>query len=95
MDVMVSYNTDLDKAKEVIIHRIESHPETVIIDGKTDCYTDLFKREFVNSIIKKFKKNNIEIPYNKMDLYIKDSSTPENGTFKMKSNKEINKLCNG
>lgn len=106
MDVLVSYDTDLDKAKEVIIHCIESHPETISIDETKDHYTYVFTREFAesgiwlranvwtetvdanfrvcseirDSILKEFRKNHIEIPYNKMDLYMKTTSENKNNT---------------
>lgn len=97
MDVLVSYDTEIEKAKEIIIKCIESHPESINInDEKTKDYTYVFTREFADSgiwlranvwtetvdinfrvcseirdnILKSFKENNIEIPYNKMDIYI-------------------------
>lgn len=104
MDVMVSYDTDLDKAKEVMIRCIEYHPETINIENeRTDHYTYVFTREFADSgiwlranvwtetvdmnfrvcseirdsIIKEFRENDIEIPYSKMDVYIKKATENE------------------
>ena len=105
MDVMVSYDTDMDKAKEVMIHCIESPAETINIeDERTDHYTYVFTREFAgsgiwlrtnvwtktvdtnfrvcseirDSIIKGFHKNGIEIPYNKRDVYMKETENKTN-----------------
>ena len=50
MDVQVSYDTDLDLAKNVLRNCIEKHPETINPDGDADCgYTTIFVREFADS----------------------------------------------
>ena len=98
MDVIVSYDTDLDKAKQIMVNCIESHPETININNTEEQnYTYVFTREFLDSgislratvwtktvddnfrvcseirdsIIKEFRKNKIEIPYQKIDVYTK------------------------
>lgn len=98
MDVVISYDTNLDKAKEIIIKCIESNPKTININGTEDYnYTYVFTREFLDNgialranvwtetvddnfkvcseirdeIIKEFRKNHIEIPYTKIDIYTK------------------------
>ena len=50
IDVLVSYDTDIDKAKEIIKDCIESHPLTINVNGpeKRD-YTYVFTREFGDS----------------------------------------------
>jgi small-conductance mechanosensitive channel len=95
MDVLVDYDTDIDKAKEIIKDCIESHPDTINLNGNEDKdYTYVFIRELgdngvslranvctetvdINfktcseireSILKKFKENNIKIPYNYMEV---------------------------
>lgn len=100
MDVVVSYDTDLDKAKKIMIKCIESNPKTINInDDSQENYTYIFTREFLDSgialranvwtstvddnfkvcseirdeIIKEFRRNKIEIPYNKVDIYMKNN----------------------
>lgn len=99
MDVLVAYNTDLEKAKEIIADCIESHPETISIEEKSSHYTYVFTRELADSgiwlrasvwtqtvdtnfrvcseirdsILNEFHKAQIEIPYNKVDVYVKEA----------------------
>ena len=108
MDVLVSYDADLELAKEVMIQCIESHPETISMDGESDHYTYVFTREFApngiwlratvwtenvdinfrvcseirDSIIREFRKNHIEIPYSKMDVYMKEPADSSEGLHK-------------
>lgn len=50
MDVQVSYDADLDLAKNVLRDCIEKHPETINPDGDSDSgYTTIFVREFADS----------------------------------------------
>lgn len=102
MDVMISYDANIDKAKEIMKKCIETHPETINIDNdKQENYTYVFTRELSDSgiwlranvwtknvdinfrvcseirdsILKEFKENKIEIPYKKMDIYIKNKAS--------------------
>ena len=95
MDVKISYDTDLEKAKQIITECIESQPETINMDGDSETdYTYVFTREFSDSgiwlranvwtnniddnfkvcsekrdtILKEFKKNKLEIPYNHLTV---------------------------
>lgn len=93
LDVMVSYDTDLDKAKEILLHCVESHPQTISmgtpfvftrefsdsgiwlrINVWTETVDSNFRvcSEIRDSVIKEFRKNNIEIPYNKVDVNVKE-----------------------
>ena len=104
IDVLVSYDTDIDKAKEIMKECIESHPAIINVNGleKKD-FTYVFTREFGDSgiwlrasvwtsivdenfkacseirdsIIKEFRANDIEIPYNKMDIYLRNNNKKE------------------
>lgn len=99
MDVLVAYDTDLEKAKQVVASCIEAHPQTINADGEKAHDTYVFTREFADSgiwlranvwtqsvdtnfrvcseirdsIIEAFRKNEIEIPYHKVDVCVKKS----------------------
>lgn len=102
MDVDVAYNSDIEKAMQIIENVISSHPawvDTRTEDQKrTDPKVRVFVREFKDSgislranvwtksvnenflacseirleILKQFREKGIEIPYKKLDLYIKE-----------------------
>ena len=47
IDILISYDTDIEKAKEIMQMCIERHPNTINIDGdKIQGYTYVFTREF-------------------------------------------------
>lgn len=50
MDVMISYDANIDKAKEIMKQCIENHPETISIEqDKIENYTYVFTRELSDS----------------------------------------------
>lgn len=91
LDISVSYDSDVDKVKKVILKVIKKHKEilededkfvrltsheqsslkfTIRVWVKCDDYFPL-KFDLLEELFDEFKKEKIEIPYNKLDINIK------------------------
>ncbi len=94
INIGVSYESDIEKAMELILEAAKEHPRCVD-EPSPSCYLEEFADSSVNfilffwladvtqgrfeprsdvlrSIWKKFKENNIVIPYPQRDLHIKN-----------------------
>lgn len=90
----VSYDADVEKAKEVILDVIKAHPQTLKeeadapmarVSGYKDSSVEIVARAWCNSadywtvyfdvlenVRTAFDENGIEIPYNQLDVHIKE-----------------------
>ncbi|MEZ5691145.1 MAG: mechanosensitive ion channel [Rickettsiales bacterium] len=98
--IRVSYESDIEKAKELILEAAREHPRC-IKDPVPECFLREFADSYVSFLLhfwvddvtlgryepqsdvmismwKKFKENNITIPYPQQDLYIKNSGSLSN-----------------
>ena len=92
IDLSVSYNSDIDKVKEVVNNiidnhelilqdkekfiRLNKHEESALIFSlrvwvKTENYWNVYF-DLMELIKKEFDKNNIEIPFNQLDIHMKN-----------------------
>ena len=82
IQVGVSYDSDIRKAKKLIKDAIVTYvsdlaSSTVILGGRAWCKTDDYwtvRWGLIEEIKVKFDKNGIEIPYNQLEVHLKDNS---------------------